>query len=87
MAAGVPVIVTRFPGAEDIVDSGVTGILIPPNDEECAYQALQHLASCQAAARKLGNAAKELVAQRFSQDNMVAAYTAFYRNTISKELI
>ncbi|MFO3797368.1 MAG: glycosyltransferase, partial [Anaerolineales bacterium] len=43
MAAGLPVIATRIAGSEELVIDGVTGRLVPPENEKALEEALQSL--------------------------------------------
>ncbi len=44
MAAGLPVVASRIPGAEELVDDGVTGYLVPPNRAQSFAAAIKLLA-------------------------------------------
>lgn len=68
LATGVPVIATRSGGPSEIVQDGVTGILVPVGDVEAVAKAMQLLARDPALAVRMGAAGKEDVAMRFSMD-------------------
>ena len=55
MAAGLPVIATAVGGLPEVVEDGVTGLLIPPRDAEALAGALERLLADPAWARKLGD--------------------------------
>ena len=62
MAAGVPVVATRVGGLAEVVDDGVTGLLVEPGDPEALARAVLHVladrdpmgAAARQAARRFG---------------------------------
>ncbi|GAK49653.1 glycosyl transferase, group 1 family protein [Candidatus Moduliflexus flocculans] len=83
MAAGIPAIATAVDGARDIVEDGVTGWLTPPGDAE---QLAAHL--CEALrypeiAAQIGAHAARSMAERFSVEQMAAAYETLFRALLS----
>ena len=74
MACGLPVISTDFGGAaRDIVQDGVNGLLVPPEDPGALAAALVRLMRDGEARRRLGATATEVV-QRYSTDRVVAMW-------------
>jgi glycosyltransferase involved in cell wall biosynthesis len=73
MAAGLPVVATAVGGVPELVEHGVTGLLVPPGDAGAFAHALGALLSDALLRRRLGNAAREH-AGRLGVDAMVAAY-------------
>lgn len=57
MAVGLPVVATRCGGPEEIVEDGVSGLLVPPADPPALAAALRRVLGDPAAARLLGGAA------------------------------
>lgn len=43
MAAGVPVVATDVGGVAEVVEDGVSGLLVPPGDPECLAEAMRRL--------------------------------------------
>lgn len=78
MAAGLPVIATPVGGIPEIVDDGVTGMLISPGDLECLAAALTRLWDDAEMRACLGEAARERVADRFGVERAVEALVALY---------
>lgn len=66
MASGLPPVITRLPGVTDwIVEDGVTGLLVPPNDEAAMADALSKLLGDEDLRRSMGRAARQTVVDRF----------------------
>lgn len=66
MASGLPVIASRIDHVTDeIVDDGVTGHLVPPNDAAALAEALVRVLRQPAQTQKLGVHAREVVVSRY----------------------
>ena len=65
-ASGLPVIATRCGGPEEIVEDGVTGLLVPVGDTAAMADAMAGLLGDPDRATAMGEAAGYLVAERFS---------------------
>ncbi len=73
MAAGLPVVACRAAAVPEVVEDGVTGVLVPPRDPGALARALGEVLARPARARELGEAGRrrvaaftlERVAQRF----------------------
>lgn len=66
MACARPVVVTATPGMSDYVQDGVTGFLVPPGDDAAMAEAILTLTADPDAADRMGRAAREVVARRFT---------------------
>lgn len=72
MAAGVPVVATAVGGIPEIVDDGMTGLLVPPGDAAALASAIVRLLGDPAGRAALAGRAGEMVTARFSIDQTVA---------------
>lgn len=63
MALGVPVIATRCGGPEDLIDSGLTGLLVPVDDVQALARAIVVLLGDERARTELATAARATTAQ------------------------
>src|SRR6185369_3181875 len=70
-AAGRPCVATRVGGVPEIVDDGVTGLLVPPSDAPALARALTCLARDPALRADMGRAARERAEARFSLDAQI----------------
>jgi len=75
MAAGKPVIGTSVGGIPEMIDDGVTGLLVPPADEHALAEALGCLLTDPALSARLGYAGRQRVADRFTQERQLEAVT------------
>ena len=73
MACGCPVIGTRVASLPEVVDDGVTGFLVPPNDPAALGERLAWLAAHPTEARAMGEAGRRRVLDHFTWDRVVAA--------------
>lgn len=64
MGAGVPVVATRMSALPEVVEDGVTGILVEPDDRALA-RAIETLLDDEALRRRMGAAGRARVCQRF----------------------
>lgn len=81
MAAGVPSIATRTGAAEDLVEDGVSGILVPWGNSDAILGALTRLIRDPDSAASLGAAARARMAQ-FSAERERREWERLYRELI-----
>jgi glycosyltransferase involved in cell wall biosynthesis len=77
-AAGLPVVASAHGGVTEIVRHGVTGMLVAPGHVEALATALRLLADDPALARRMGEAGRRDVAERFPLDRMLTRLQATY---------
>jgi glycosyltransferase involved in cell wall biosynthesis len=82
MAAHKPVLSTRVSAIPEVVEDGVTGILVPPRDPEALAQGLLRLARDSALCERMGQAGAERVERIFGLDRMVEETLAVYREVL-----
>src|SRR5262249_6709143 len=78
MAAGKAVVATAVGANPELIEDGVTGLLIPPDDADALAEAVQTLVDEAELRTRLGSAAQEFVRQRFSRQRAVAGYQDLY---------
>ena len=78
MAAGLPVIACAVGGLLDLVETGRTGILVPPSDPEPLAAALRSLYEDPARAAAMGQEARRDVQARYSFERMISAFEDLY---------
>jgi glycosyltransferase involved in cell wall biosynthesis len=68
MASGLPVIATRVAGVAELVEDGVSGLLVPPGDVESLAAALRRLLADPALGARMGAAGRAQVEAAFDSD-------------------
>jgi glycosyltransferase involved in cell wall biosynthesis len=76
--AGLPAIATRTGGSPEIVEDGVTGLLVPPGDCAALEEAIRHFVAQPEICRQMGAAARLRFEERFRVERMVADYFSFW---------
>jgi glycosyltransferase involved in cell wall biosynthesis len=74
MEANVPVVASRVSGIPEVVEDGVTGWLVPPEDPGALAAALSAVLEHPDEARRRGEAGRRRVDERFRPVNAVAAW-------------
>jgi glycosyltransferase involved in cell wall biosynthesis len=83
MASGRPVVVSRIPGVEEVIEPGVTGLLAEPLDAEDLARQVRALALDPEQARAMGKAARDRVLAQFTLPRIVDRLEAIYRSVAS----
>jgi glycosyltransferase involved in cell wall biosynthesis len=84
MALARPCVATTVGGCPEAIESGVSGLLIPPQDPDALAEAILALLADPAWARALGEAAAQRVAQCFSLERSVAQTVALYERLLEE---
>jgi L-malate glycosyltransferase len=84
MATGLPIVASGVGGILELVDDGVTGLLVPPGDAPSLADRLCRLMNDPALASRLGNAARAEALARYSFDRMVAAFESLYLTELTR---
>jgi len=84
MAAGRPIVATAVGGNPELIEDGVHGLLVPPDDPAALAAAVARLLEDRPLAARLAAAARQRACQRFSRNAMVARYQQFYLNLLQR---
>lgn len=82
MSAGVPVIASRVGGLPEVVRHRETGLLVE-NTAESVRAAIRELANDTALARRLGEAGRQVVREKFTVHHMVRRTMEVYKRALS----
>ena len=83
MAAGAPVVATRVGGTPEALVDGGTGLLVPPGDVGALATAIRRLLEAPELAARLGCAAREAIAARFSVARMIHTTERLYQDLLT----
>jgi glycosyltransferase involved in cell wall biosynthesis len=78
MAAGVPVVATRVDGVPEVIDDGISGVLVEAASSVDLARALICLGRDDTVRRQFGDAAREIVTTRFNVRRELAETEAVY---------
>ena len=81
-AAGLPVVVTRVGGLPEVVEDGVTGLLVQPDDVPALAAAIGRLLDDAPFRLRLGAAGPGWVAARYAWPSCVDTMLALYRSLV-----
>jgi len=84
MAAGRPVVATLVAGTAEVVESGVTGLLVPIGDTEGLADALGRLLSDPGQRVAMGEAGRRRVCRDFAADPLVRRIEALYEAGLAR---
>lgn len=84
-ACGLPVVATRCGGIPEVVEDGVTGLLVNPGSEGALQEAMLKLLLDEEGARKMGQRGRQQVRTRFSLAGMLEAHSKLYREIIKTQ--
>jgi glycosyltransferase involved in cell wall biosynthesis len=78
MALSRPVVASEVGGIPEMIEDGITGLLVPPHDPAALAAAIVRLLRDHPLADTLGRAGHDLVHDRFCIERMVAAVEQIY---------
>jgi glycosyltransferase involved in cell wall biosynthesis len=79
---GLPVIATRVGALPELIESGITGILVPPEDPAALRDAILHLIRRPELRLQIGEAARKSAEVRFAADTVLDQYEALYHRLV-----
>ncbi|OPY61758.1 MAG: putative glycosyltransferase EpsF [Pelotomaculum sp. PtaU1.Bin065] len=85
MAAKRPVVATRVGGNIEVVDDGVTGLLVPPNDADTLAHYLSMLTRSPHIRQAMGEKGRLRVKQLFDFEKMLVSYENIYADLLSRK--
>ena len=83
MACSTAVVASRVGGIPEVVDDGVTGLLVPPDDPKSLADALNQLLRDPGRAEAMGQAGRERAVTEFSWQMVAAQTVALYESLVS----
>jgi glycosyltransferase involved in cell wall biosynthesis len=89
MAAKIPVIATAVDGTVEVVEDGISGLLVPPKDSQVLGRCIVETLTDSSLAQSLGKGGRRRVETAFSQERMIDGFSALYDeilNSFSDEM-
>jgi glycosyltransferase involved in cell wall biosynthesis len=83
MSCGLAVITTRVGGNTEIIENGINGLLIDPDDSQQLSITLIKIMKERETIEKLGRNARKTIETKFSIDNITTEYEKFYKELIT----
>lgn len=83
MASRLPIVATRVGGNGELIESGMTGLLVPPADADALARAMLTYFTERSTARRHAKAARHVAETRFSLARMVVDYTTLYERALA----
>jgi glycosyltransferase involved in cell wall biosynthesis len=84
MAAGLPVIASRVGGNAELVQDGVTGLLVPPEDSPALAAALLRFLHDPGLSRRMAKNGHEFVVQNYSFERLLREVDALYSELLQR---
>lgn len=84
MAHGRPVVASAVGGLLDLVVDGETGLLVPPGDVQALRAALERLLGDAGLRKRMGEAARKRIRERFSWDAVTGATIRLYEEALRR---
>jgi glycosyltransferase involved in cell wall biosynthesis/cellulose synthase/poly-beta-1,6-N-acetylglucosamine synthase-like glycosyltransferase len=84
MAAALPIVATRVGGTPEVVEDGITGILVPPRDPETLAIAMLLILNDETLASTMSRAARARVEGAFSVRQMTTSYESLYEDVLAR---
>ena len=78
----LPVVATRVHGIHDVVEDGVSGLLVPPRDTDALAEAIARLASDAELRATMGRAGRALVEARYRWEENTTQMERLYRSLL-----
>ncbi|MGC8731606.1 MAG: glycosyltransferase [Halothiobacillaceae bacterium] len=82
MASGLPVVASAVGGVPEVVEDGVTGYCVAPEDEPVFVEAVYRLAMERDLRARMGRGARRAVEARWSRDRMPQQLSALYETAL-----
>ena len=78
MASARPIVASRVGGIVEMLEDGISGLLVPPDDAEALGRAIVRLLADRDLATRLGRGGRQVAQARYGVEEMLASISALY---------
>ncbi len=82
----LPVVATSVSGPASLIDDGVTGLLVRPENEKDIVKAVEQLQNDPVFSEKIAQAGHKKLSETFSQDVVIQKYIDFYQKILKEKV-
>jgi glycosyltransferase involved in cell wall biosynthesis len=87
MSLGMAVVATRVTGLSELIEHGISGLLVPPKDPHALAEAIARLVGDSRLRRELGQAARKRVERHYSVGVVSGQWHALYRDLVGQRCV
>jgi glycosyltransferase involved in cell wall biosynthesis len=84
MAAGKPIVTTDIGSNMEVIENGVSGIIVPRKDVAALAAAIRDLSDRPAYAEQIGKSACAVFEEKYTERKMVDAYMGLYASLVAE---
>jgi glycosyltransferase involved in cell wall biosynthesis len=85
MAAGCPVVATAVGGTPEVIEDGVTGFLVPPEDPTALTERVLFLLKEPSLARSMSRRGRQKIEREFTVERMVGEFQRLYQDLLHQK--
>jgi glycosyltransferase involved in cell wall biosynthesis len=85
--AGLPIVASRMPGCNEVVENGWNGYLVPPRDAHSLASRIVEILSDRARAKCMGRRSIEYVRTQFALPRVVDEYCGLYKKVLEGQAL
>lgn len=85
MFKGVAAVATNVGGNPELIEDGITGLLVPPNNEEALADAIKKLIHNNQLRQELAQKARNKVVNEYSWETCIAQHSGFYQQQLHQQ--
>jgi glycosyltransferase involved in cell wall biosynthesis len=83
MSCGLPCIASNVPGSRDVIEDGVNGLLVPPEDPRALAAAIGRLSQTKSLRQQLAQAARQTIVSHYGVAREVRQYEDLYSEILA----
>ncbi|MDQ2714019.1 MAG: glycosyltransferase family 4 protein [Chloroflexota bacterium] len=84
MACGLPCVATRVSGSEDIIQHGINGLIVEPEDGPGLARAIVDLLEDPLSLKNYGRAARATIEERYTLEHISSTYLELYHHLVQR---